>query len=105
MYHTLLPLVERNALRREYRMRAGIVLCFMVSVAFLIGIVSLFPAYIRVMSEERSAEATMKSTSVAKNKGELTDIEKSVSENKALLDLLSNDLHEPSPAILYLQSS
>jgi hypothetical protein len=54
MRHTLLPLHERKALRREYRVRFIIVACFLGSLAGLIGVGALFPAYMRALAEEKS---------------------------------------------------
>jgi len=54
MHHTLLPPTERTALHREYLTRVSIVALFLVSVAFLIGIGSLFPAFIAASTEART---------------------------------------------------
>ena len=53
MRHTLLPLNERKALRSEYRVRLMIIILFMFSLAGVIGIGALFPAYVRALSEEK----------------------------------------------------
>lgn len=61
IHYTLLPEKEMRTLKREYRTRLVIFLSFFVSIAILIGIVSLAPAYIFSHTEEaeviRSIEA------------------------------------------------
>ena len=59
MRHTLIPTELRKSLRHEYRVRTGIVLLFMLSLAGTIGIVSLLPAFIHATSEKNSAEQNL----------------------------------------------
>lgn len=46
MHHTLLPETYHNELRRDYRRRAIFILCITTLIAVIIGLISLFPAYI-----------------------------------------------------------
>ncbi len=52
MDYTFLPYTEEKDLKRKYRIRASIVLLFFLSVSGVIGIGSLFPAYIHASLEE-----------------------------------------------------
>ena len=72
----------------------------MLSVAFLIGVVSLFPAYFRALTEEQSAQSALASLSSDKNKNGLTEIEKNVSKDQALLGFLSDGLDQPKVSLL-----
>ena len=49
--YTLLPINERDKLKREYHLRISIVACALISFAILAGIASLFPSYIRAVRE------------------------------------------------------
>ncbi len=57
MRHTLLPHAEKHLLRKEYRVRALIVLAFALSVAGLVGIAALMPAFARTVSERRLVDS------------------------------------------------
>jgi hypothetical protein len=85
MQHTLLPLHERVALRREYRVRAAIVFCFTVSLAILLGIAAMFPAFLRASTEARSAEQTAVSLEKEKKNNGLSLIQQSVAQSQKLL--------------------
>ena len=52
MNYTFLLDSEKKGLKREYRTRALIVFLFFISVGFIVGICSLFPAYIYASLEE-----------------------------------------------------
>ncbi|MEK7641957.1 MAG: hypothetical protein AAB365_03120 [Patescibacteria group bacterium] len=54
MRHSFLPIQEQKTLKRGYRLHAAIVALFLMSVVGVVGICSLFPAYILVSAEERS---------------------------------------------------
>lgn len=88
MLHTLLPINERKTLRREYRIRALIVLCFTLSVAGVIGIVSLFPSFIRATIEARGNEKALAAFKRDKDDSGLTTIEHNLSQYQALLTTL-----------------
>lgn len=85
MQHTLIPLQERKALRREYRLRAAIVLCFMLSFAGLIGIVSLFPAYISMSVKERSELDAVAALKKQKDVSGMATVEGTLKADAALL--------------------
>ncbi|MEA2715598.1 MAG: hypothetical protein QOG91_626 [Candidatus Parcubacteria bacterium] len=100
MHHTLLPLNERRALQREYHVRALTVLCFTLSVAGIIGIGSLFPAYIRAGIEEQSALGDLASIAKAKDVSGLSDIQKNVAAGARLLSALSDSSGRPRTSAL-----
>ena len=95
MLHTLLPLSERKALKAEYRVRMAIVLCFMLCLAGIIGIASLFPAFIRASTEEKTALNTIASLKKDKDQSGLSKIESDFSNSAVLLSALAKDSAEP----------
>lgn len=100
MYHTLVPQYERLALRREYRLRAFIVLCFALSVAGVIGIVSLSPAFMSASIEEQAAQRDLLSIKKAKDSSGLTAIQQKVAYSQGLLNILEQGSDRPRPSSL-----
>ena len=92
MQHTLLPATERRALRREYRVRVLIVLCFMASLAGLIGIGSLFPTFMRASLEEQSTLSVIASLKKVKDDSGMTKIEGELADDEALLAALEKHI-------------
>jgi hypothetical protein len=92
MRHTLLPLQERQSLRKEYRIRAVIVLLFMLSISGFIGIIALFPSFIRAYSEEDAAISKIVSLETGKNSAENKALEDSVALSEKLLASLENGM-------------
>jgi hypothetical protein len=88
MQHTLLPLHERITLRREYRIRAAIVLCFTLSLVGLIGIASFFPAFLKASTEARSAQNEAAILQKNKKDSGLTSIQQTVAQSQKLLSTL-----------------
>jgi len=92
MRHTLLPLPERIALRREYYLRILVVLFFMISVAGLLGITAIFPAYIATVIEGKSVQKD--SSGNAKDQDlspDFGDIRKEMIRSQTLLSILAAD--------------
>ena len=54
MRHTLIPFIEKKALRREYYTRLCIVALFVLSIVAIIGAISLIPAFMEASVEEVS---------------------------------------------------
>ncbi len=52
IHYTLLPDEEIKELRKEYRVRLFIISIFFISLAIVVGILSLFPAYMMAYSPE-----------------------------------------------------
>ena len=95
MRHTLIPFPDRKKLRHEYRIRVAIVLCFMLSVAGIIGSASLFPTFIRVQREDKDARVAADILKKNKDANGVTDIEKQLAEGNILLGVLASSLHRP----------
>ena len=61
MRHTLIPQNLKKSLRHEYRLRAIVVSLFMLSLAFVIGIISMFPTFVILRSEKNVADKALSS--------------------------------------------
>ena len=94
MRHTLLPLQEKIVLRREYRFRAVIVLLLLISAAGFIGIISLFPSFIKASYEEKTSEMDVNLLKVEKNKQGLNTLEENISLSKKLLAHFDNEIFQ-----------
>jgi hypothetical protein len=100
MYHTLVPQYERMALRREYRLRSFVVLCFALSIAGIVGIVTLFPAFLLTSVEEKSAESDLLLIKKAKDVSGLTAIQQKVASSQSLLSVLSTGIDQYRLSVL-----
>lgn len=100
MLHTLLPTPERRALRREYRIRALTVFLFALSVAGVLGVALLSPAFIRASAEQASAENDLSAIKKAKDLSGLTAIQQQVAIGQKLLGVLSGGLAHPNLSLL-----
>ncbi len=89
MLYTLLPPTERKVLHRDYARRVLVVSLFAVGVAGLIGIGSLFPAFIRAGTEEAASQGELNAVT-AKNSSGLSDIQQRVSIGQNLLSVLGS---------------
>ena len=96
MRHTLLPDHERAALRREYRIRALVVFLFVLSVAGLIGIASLFPAFVSASSEERRQIDAFASLKKGGEDADAALAKSSLASDSVLLGALSADAGAPA---------
>ena len=97
MNYTFLLEQDKRGLKQEYRIRVFIVLMFFVSVGFIVGICSLFPAYIYASLEEgiRLNQATaLKQTEDNKK---VVVVEKQLSASSAVLnkvyDSINSDIY------------
>jgi hypothetical protein len=92
MIYTFLPRSEQKDIKRDYRIRVAIVLLFFLSLAAVVGVGSLFPAYIHASLEEnlrlRDA-AALKKTSAAAG---LAVAERTLSDSTTLMSLLSRSV-------------
>lgn len=91
MRHTLLPLHERILLRREYHIRVTIVFLFMVCLALMIGISSLFITYVKALTLEAEIQEKANSLDNDKDSSDIKDIQQSVVKSLALLDSLNKE--------------
>jgi predicted PurR-regulated permease PerM len=89
MRHTLLPLHERITLRRAYRIRAVTVLLFLLSISIFIGIVALFPSFIKSYSEENAIMGTISSVTEDKDNASAKALLDNMASSKKLLSSLS----------------
>ncbi len=89
MRHTLLPLPERIVLRREYLVRVLIVLCFVLSLAILVSIASLFPAFIRASVGFDAAKNEAAAVTKNPNDANLAKIQAEMVKSLSLLAMLS----------------
>lgn len=92
MYHTLLPIGERRLLRREYFFRAMVVFCFMLSLAGVIGLVSLFPTYIKALFEVSHSRRDLAAVPKPEKSSDASPLEKSLEADKALIAPLKESL-------------
>lgn len=53
MSYTFLPYTEQQGIKREYRLRVFIVFLFFLSIALIVGVSSLFPAYVYSVFAEK----------------------------------------------------
>jgi hypothetical protein len=95
MLHTLLPTSEKKILRHEYQIRALVVLSFIVSVAVLIGIVALFPTFVKVFREGQSLENSLASVSIDEEPSGEVDCEKDLKSYNLLLSALVSEVDFP----------
>jgi hypothetical protein len=90
MDYTFLPYNEQRAIKREYRIRATIVLLFFLSVAIIVGVGSLFPTYIRASREE---SARINDVTALKKTNEimaLESTEKDLEKSTILMSVLAS---------------
>jgi hypothetical protein len=90
MYYTFLPSAEQKNIKREYRIRAAIVLLFFLSVALVVGVGSLFPAYIHASQEEASRLRDVAALKNADQTKALESTENSLTKSSALMSALAS---------------
>lgn len=95
MRHTLLPLNERISLRKEYYIRIGVVACFVLSLIFVIGIVSLFPTLVKTISMEDNIKSNALNLGKESADPELKTIQQKVTKSLILLDFLNKGDKSP----------
>lgn len=101
MRHTLLPIEERKALRKDYFVRLLIVFCFLSSVAFLVGSVSLFPAFINVKNLEQIEKDTGAALRASRETENRASVEAQLKKDALVLNKLQGPIssYRPSEAI------
>jgi len=92
MNYTFLPNQEKGSLIREYRIRGLIVLLFFVSVGVVIGIASLFPAYIYSSLEEKIHLRQVADLQKTADDTIVTSVQKELSASSALLNTVSSNI-------------
>jgi hypothetical protein len=90
MQHTLISPIERRKLRREYHVRAWIIMLFSLSVAGVIGVGSLVPAFMRATIEEKTALDAIAVLEKNKKESGVVDLEQELVADKLLLATLTD---------------
>lgn len=91
MRRSFLPLLEQKKLKRQYRIRAAIVALFMLSVAGMIGVGSLFPTYLYVNTEEEAQLGEVASLREDKDNSGIGGVEKELQADAAQLAVLTTN--------------
>ncbi len=94
----LLPQLEKKILRREYRIRIGIVALGLSFVTLLIASVTLVPSLLLSSQREESATRRFEALSKSSNNGNADELDKVLLEAKSALSLLP---HESPKKLLY----
>ena len=81
IHYTLLPEKEIKELKREYRIRLFISILFFISIAIVIGIFSLMPAFIMSYSQEKSALNQIELVRKNRNSKEIENIIKELKQD------------------------
>lgn len=88
MRHSFLPIPEQTILKRVYRVHVVIVALFLLSVVGLIGLGSLFPAFISAYTEEHMQLDTVASLKESKDTSESSKIQKELQADGAKITVL-----------------
>jgi hypothetical protein len=89
MRHSFLPIPEQTQLKRSYRVHVAVVALFLISVAVLIGLGSLFPSFIAAYSEEHIQLDTVATLKENKDTTESTRIQKELQADSAKITALA----------------
>lgn len=91
IHYTLLPEKEMRSLKREYRTRVFIILLFFISCGIIIGIISLFPAFI--LSYSQGKDSIEKIETIHKNRESrgIDLISKELSDNYQMIKKLKSE--------------
>ncbi len=89
MRHSFLPIQEQEKQKRAYRIHVTVVALFLISVAGLIGLSSLFPSFIAAYSEEHIQLSTVASLKENKDTSESTRIQKELQADSAKITALA----------------
>jgi len=90
MQHTLLPAHQHATLRHEYHLRVLITIFFALSLAGVVGVASLLPAYLRGSLEERLQLDSIASLEKDKGARGAASIEQELKTDKILLATLTD---------------
>jgi len=100
MIHTLLPENEKKHIRREYRIRAAIVLCFTLALAGLLGMASIFPAFLRASLTRRANESAAATLKKQRTDSGLSSIKNTVIQSQKMLDTLVTLSHSLKTSLI-----
>jgi hypothetical protein len=100
MRHNFLPTKDQDVLKRVYYVHAMIVALFLLSVVGLVGLGSLFPAYISTNTEERSQLNTVASLKQSNDTSEALKIQKDLQDDSAKVTVLSKAINVVRPSAI-----
>lgn len=103
MRHSFLPNSEQDKLKRGYRVHVTIVALFLLSVVGLIGLGSLFPAFISVYTEEQMQLNTVASLKGSKDTDESTLIQKKLQTDSSMITTLSQVAGTVRPSAIVMR--
>lgn len=88
IHYTLLPEKEMRSLKREYRIRVFITLIFFISCGIIIGIMSLFPAFILSYSQGKDSLDKIETIQKSRESRGIDTISKDLSDNYQMIKKL-----------------
>ncbi len=100
MRHSFLPSPEQNVLRRTYHTHVAIVALFLLSVVIMIGIGSLFPAFMNAYREEHNQLEAVQTLKDNKDAAEFSHIQKELQADNAKLTVLSTVATTIRPSVI-----
>ncbi len=95
MHHTLLTDQKKKALHFEQIVRTVIVLCFGLSLAGIIGLVSLVPVLIKIRNEESASKLEVEKIASGKNANQTALIAKSLNRDQILVKNAKKSIDMP----------
>lgn len=90
MRHTLIPITLRKSLRHEYRIRAFVVLLFMISMSFVIGAVFLLPSFIHAALDRNAADMELAPLKAAAAKNGKLDSKSDLAKKANVIKILAS---------------
>lgn len=96
MNYTFLPQIERNKLKREYRIRASVVSLFVLSVVMIIGIAALFPTFISSKIVEKNELARIAEINKTNNESGLEIIKTQLNRDNILMNSVEDAVSTPT---------
>ncbi len=92
MFHNLLPNSRKKELKQDYYFRVASVTLFALSVAVVVGIVSLIPAYANIYEQLESGKTEFESRK--NDNKDNKDLIKEANKNAVVIDTLQNSLQK-----------
>jgi len=91
MRYTLLTTKDQKSLGREYTIRLLVVFCFLLSLAGIIGSVSLFPSFIQAYLEEREERSAIVALKKDNDKSGINEIQDELRKDMQYVKILSEE--------------
>src|SRR5689334_22170728 len=99
MHHTLLPETEQKNMKRTYFFRVLVTLSLMLAFSCIVGIVSLFPAYIQARVARQSISNKGHQASSTED-ARYALVRKELSQSASQLALIGQNTHGPTASVL-----